>query len=458
MRKMFVSACLFAAMAFTACTTEVIYVDSDGNPVENVDLKEGEGLLSVAVSSTDVSTRAARPIGSSAADNNVNVVKVYVFSSAQSEGSYKFDNTVGVKTVQSDVTGSAGVITISNFSSTGGEHTVEGSADSHVDQQKTITLTGLDPAKYYKFVAVGYNDADEADEQVNPYGEPSLVAGTTTLVAFTTSTEKTGYDIEELFATQSSEAKKGDAKNQGTLTLTRQVAGMLAYFKNVPATINGKSVAAIRIYANKSFTQFTYPATTDFNGFATSAETSSPTNKHLLMEFMLGTSEGSISTGTDADGYYTFNTLSNGNVSDNGSSNNGKAPVAKGYNMPTKLTLEANSIFGGRYLIPYDQHYAAQNGEGSTLTIELQDADGTALRTLKVKTDQSMSGPATQYFYDIRCNNFYSIGQKYKTDTTDPDPDGGTDPDDPIDLSSKSEIVVQINDAWKVLHNMDVED
>lgn len=44
MRKMFVSACLFAAMAFTACTTEVIYVDSDGNPVEHVDLKEGEGF------------------------------------------------------------------------------------------------------------------------------------------------------------------------------------------------------------------------------------------------------------------------------------------------------------------------------------------------------------------------------------------------------------------------------
>lgn len=124
--------------------------------------------------------------------------------------------------------------------------------------------------------------------------------------------------------------------------------------------------------------------------------------------------------------------------------------------MPTKLTLVENSIFGGRYLIPYDKHYDAVSGEGSTLTIELQDADGTALRTLKVKTDQSMSGPATQYFYDIRCNNFYSIGQKLKTDTTDPEEPG--DPDEPIDLSSKSEIKVQINDAWKVLHNMDVED
>lgn len=443
---MFVSACLFAAMAFTACTTEVIYVDSDGNPVEHVDLKEGEGLLSVAVSSTDVSTRDVRPVGSSAAANNVNVVKVYAFSADAEEGTYYFDNTVGVKANQSGISAAEGIITIT-MNGTVSDYIP--STGSHIEETKKITLTGLDPAKYYKFVAVGYNTT-------NPYGDLSPENGVTELEEFTTTNSLTGYNVAELFATQSSAAKKGDVKNQGTLTLTRQVAGMLAYFKNVPATIDGTAVAAIRIYANKSFTQFTYPATDDFNGFATSAETSSPTNKHLLMEFMLGTSEGSISTGTDADGYYTFNTLNNGNVSDNGSSNSGKAPVAKGYNMPTKLTLEANSIFGGRYLIPYDQHYDAVSGEGSTLTIELQDAGGTALRTLKVKTDQSMSSPATPYFYDIRCNNFYSIGQKLKTETTDPgDPE---DPDEPIDLSSKSEIVVQINDAWKVLHDMDVED
>lgn len=437
MRKMFVSACLFAAMAFTACTTEVIYVDSDGNPVENVDLKEGEGLLSVAVSSTDVSTRDVRPVGSSAAANNVNVVKVYAFSADAAEGTYKFDNTVGVKDGQEGISGTEGIITIT-MDGTVSDYIP--STGSHIEETKNITLTGLDPAKYYKFVAVGYNDADG---QVNPYGEPSLEVGSTTLAAFK-STVKTGYEIEELFATQSANATKGDVKNQGTLTLTRQVAGMLAYFKNVPATIDGKAVAAIRIYANKSFTQFTYPATDDFNG------TTAGSDNDLLMEFIMA----DISTGTDADGYYTFNTLSNGSVSDNGSSNSGKAPVAKGYeaNMPTKLTLVENSIFGGRYLIPYDQHYDTPSS--STLIVKLEDGEGSPLRTLKVTTDQTASG-VDKYAYDIRCNNFYSIGQKLKTETTDPDPE---DPDEPIDLSSKSEIVVQINDAWKVLHNMDVED
>lgn len=441
MRKMFVSACLFAAMAFTACTTEVIYVDSDGNPVEHVDLKEGEGLLSVAVSSTDVSTRDVRPVGSSAAANNVNVVKVYAFSADAVGGIYYFDNTVGVKDGQEGISGTEGIITIAMD---GIVSDYIPSIGNHIEETKNnITLTGLDPAKYYKFVAVGYNTT-------NPYGDLSPENGVTELEEFTTTNSLTGYNVAELFATQSSAAKKGDVKNQGTLTLTRQVAGMLAYFKNVPATIDGTDVAAIRIYANKSFTKFTYPATDDFNG------TTVGSDKDLLMEFIMA----DISTGKDADGYYTFNTLSKGSVTNTSvsSTNQGVAPLAKDYVQPNNLTLVENSIFGGRYLIPYDQHYGAVSGEGSTLTIELQDAGGTALRTLKVKTDQSMSGPATQYFYDIRCNNFYSIGQKLKTETIDPDPEDPEDPDKPIDLSSKSEIVVQINDAWKVLHDMDVEE
>ncbi len=438
MRKMFVSACLFAAMAFTACTTEVIYVDSDGNPVEHVDLKEGEGLLSVAVSSTDVSTRDVRPVGSSAAANNVNVVKVYAFSATSEAGSYTFDKTVGVKAGQEGISGTEGIITITKFTGKNDHTVTEENYESHVDQQETITLTGLDPAKYYKFVAVGYNTT-------NPYGDLSPENGVTELEEFTTTNSLTGYNVAELFATQSANATKGDVKNQGTLTLTRQVAGMLAYFKNVPATIDGTAVAAIRIYANKSFTKFTYPATDDFNG------TTAGSDNDLLMEFIMA----DISTGKDADGYYTFNTLRSGSVSDNGSSNSGIAPIAKGYSMPTNLTLVENSIFGGRYLIPYDQHYDTPSS--STLIVKLEDGEGSPLRTLKVTTDQTASG-VDKYAYDIRCNNFYSIGQKLKTETIDPDPEDPEDPDKPIDLSSKSEIVVQINDAWKVLHDMDVEE
>ena len=366
------------------------------------------------------------------------MVKVYAFSATSEAGSYTFDKTVGVKAGQEGISGTEGIITITKFTGKNDHTVTEENYESHVDQQETITLTGLDPAKYYKFVAVGYNTT-------NPYGDLSPENGVTELEEFTTTNSLTGYNVAELFATQSANATKGDVKNQGTLTLTRQVAGMLAYFKNVPATIDGTAVAAIRIYANKSFTKFTYPATDDFNG------TTAGSDNDLLMEFIMA----DISTGKDADGYYTFNTLRSGSVSDNGSSNSGIAPIAKGYSMPTNLTLVENSIFGGRYLIPYDQHYDTPSS--STLIVKLEDGEGSPLRTLKVTTDQTASG-VDKYAYDIRCNNFYSIGQKLKTETIDPDPEDPEDPDKPIDLSSKSEIVVQINDAWKVLHDMDVEE
>ena len=443
MRKMFVSACLFAAMAFTACTTEVIYVDSDGNPVEHVDLKEGEGLLSVAVSSTDVSTRDVRPVGSSAAANNVNVVKVYAFSAATDAGPYTFDEAIGVKAgANTKVSGGQGVITV-DVTATVNE-VVNPENGVNIEEEEIITLTGIDKTKYYKFVAVGYNN-------VGDYTLSSISNGTT-LGDFTATISEAAksncYQIAELFATESATAKKGDAKDFGTLTLTRQVAGMLAYFKNVPAKISGKAVAAIRIYANKSFTQFTYPATDDFNGTGTAS------GKTEIMTFELT----NINSGVNADGYYTFNTLSKGSVTNTSvsSTNQGVAPLAKDYVQPNNLTLVENSIFGGRYLIPYDKHYDAVSGEGSTLTIELQDAGGTALRTLKVKTDASSKpSDGSVEFYDIRCNNFYSIGKKYKTDTT---PGGGTDPDEPIDLSGNSEVLVEINDAWSVLHDMTVEE
>ena len=127
------------------------------------------------------------------------------------------------------------------------------------------------------------------------------------------------------------------------------------------------------------------------------------------------------------------------------------------------MKLKEGSIFGGCYIIPYDKHYDAQ-----TLTVELQDASEKTLKTLNVTTTQKPADVSGGSFdgahaYDIRRNNFYSIGKKLYTDNTggDPDPDptpDPVDPDEPIDLGGGTEIIVLINDAWKVLHNMGVEE
>lgn len=477
MRRQFLGALLFAGtLAFTACQNEtIIYVDENGNPIENVELKEGEGLLKINLSNTSADSRAVRPVGSSAAANNVNVVKIYVFkgaNNASGNSDYKFDASIGVTTAD-NVSAASGVITVKNFTSTAGEHEVkEDSWEDHTDQTKTIKLTGLAANSKYKFVAVGYNVADPESNTDNPYEDPSgLSNGSTTLQAFTTTAlgeGKTDYDIEELFAGVSDEnatqADKAAFNTPASVTLTRQVAGMLGYFYNVPTKINGSVVKYVRVYANDEYTKFKWPAQllgtgSPFNGDtrATAGEGETQDSKYLLMEFDMSKIATNWSNGSPTVDAYTFydcstTGLSGGDTSDTDKSGS-KAPLAENYKAPAGLKLVANSIFGGRYIIPYADHVDSQ-----TLTVELQGTDGTALKTLKVTTNNAPSGVTDgTYKYDIRCNNFYSIGKKMTTDSTD---GGGEpeDPDEPIDLSANTNIVVIINDAWEVLHEMGVEE
>ena len=136
MRRQFLGALLFAGtLAFTACQNEtIIYVDENGNPIENVELKEGEGLLKINLSNTSENSRAVRPVGSSAAANNVNVVKIYVFK--ENQGTYKFDTSVDVSTEES----TDGIIVINDFTAKDEHPNPTQNWENHTDQTKTIKL------------------------------------------------------------------------------------------------------------------------------------------------------------------------------------------------------------------------------------------------------------------------------------------------------------------------------
>lgn len=455
-KKTYLGALLFAGtLAFTACQNEtVVYVDENGNPVENAGLQEGEGLLEVAVSSTDAASRAARPVGSSAAANNVSEVKVYAFK--EDGGTYKFDNTLSLSNQLEGVSGGEGIFTVTGLKPVG-DH-ANTSMDNHTDQTKILTLKGLAKGANYKFVAVGYNTT-------YPYGTlPAPTAGSTTLTGFiqTTTTAKTGYEIEELFAGVSevcaTQADKAAFTSNASVTITRQVAGMLGYFENVPTKIGGEVVQYVKVYANATTSTFKFPAkllgTPDFNG-VNSSEAEIP-----VMEFDMAVIATNWKGGTPTDVTYTFADCSTTGLGA-GATASSSAPLATGYKAPQGLKLKAGSIFGGRYLIPYSQHYTTQ-----TLTVTLENANGNVLKTLKVVTEDSKVPSAsggdapTKYAYDIRCNNFYSIGQKLDTDSTNGGTPGTPDTDDdrPIDLSGNTDIVVIVNDAWRVLHNMGVEE
>lgn len=452
MKKTFLGALLFAGtLAFTACQNEtLVYVDENGNPIENAELQEGEGILKITVSSTDATSRAVRPVGSSAAANNVSEVKVYVFKKAgtsNGNADYTFDNSISLSNELDGVSGGNGIFTVTGLEPV--DDHANPSMENHTDQTKILTLKGLSKSTTYKFVAVGYNGT------TYPYGTLPAPTGETTLENFiqTTTTTKSDYEVEELFAGVSADCTTNPDKaafnGEASVTITRQVAGMLGYFKNIPTKIGEAVVKYVRVYANKEFTKFKFPAqlltAPDFNGVDANI-TADKEGKFLVMEFDISAIATNWNDGTPTGSTYTFENWTNGKLG--GST---KAPLATGYTAPEGLKLVENSIFGGRYLIPYDQHVDSQ-----TLTVELQDENGKALKTLNVVTDQIPS-EATKNAYDIRCNNFYSIGKKLDTDSTDGG-DPNPDPDEPVDLSGNTDIKVIVNDAWKVLHNMGVEE
>lgn len=414
-------------MALAACSNEEITTTQGGEEA----LLASEDVIEISL--TNTSSRAARPMGSSAADNNVNKVVFKFYEST--DGSVWSASSASIKEVIDNTVASysSGVL---SYTTADEDETVPGTTDSY-SKKVRLKMQNLTVNKKYRIVAYGYNETF-------PYGEVTEDETTKGLLKSGSFTESTNFSVEEVFAGYV-DVKTIETVAKFTTTphivLERQVAGMLAYFKNVPAYVNNDKVEKVVVKANAKSTGFQFPAALmsankDLNGLNTTATTAT-----TLLTFTITSDNASNFSNANEGDTYTF-------------SNGGKNYVlADGMTAPTDLKLLDNTLFGGRFILPYASHVDSQ-----TLTVELQKSDGTVLRTLKVKTNNPVNGDA--YKYDIRCNNFYSIGKKLATDDTTggegekPDPE---DPDEPVDLSATDEITVTINDAWEVLHNMDVE-
>lgn len=413
-------------MALAACSNEEITTTQGGEEA----LLASEDVIEISL--TNTSSRTARPVGSSAADNNVNKVVFKFYEST--DGSVWSASSASIKEVIDNTVASysSDVLT---YTTADEDETVPGTTDSY-SKKVRLKMQNLTANKKYRIVAYGYNNAF-------PYGTVSEDGTTKGLLKTGTFSESTNFSVEEVFAGYVDvKTKETVAKFTTTprIVLERQVAGMLAYFKNVPALLPDATgalakVEKVVVKANAQSTGFQFPAAL------------MSANKDL----------NGLNTSTSATTLLTF-TISSSNASNFGSVNEGDTyQFTGGYaladDMPSvsDIKLETNTLFGARFILPYASHVDSQ-----TLTVELQDSKGTALRTLKVKTNKTSDG-IDAYKYDIRCNNFYSIGKKLATDDTD----GGTtepgEPDEPVDLSATDEITVTINDAWEVLHNMDVE-
>ena len=443
MKKIYFFAALAATLAMAGCSNEDFV-----NPTDPTNPTLGEGIVTIGL--TNTTTRAARPLGSSAAANNVNSVKLVVLEKGD-------DDTYSVASGVSVEDATDGVI---SWTAPSGEAP---SGNGH-KTYKSVKLNIPKGVKTYKIVAYGYNAQ-------TPGSAPTFTVNTTSDAAvFEVGSSSEVFAPEEIFAGTSADFETDAEGNFDTpveVEMDRQIAGLLAYLTGIPTKLVGangalETVEQVVVYANAKSSGITFPSTTVFNG-----KDCSIAKTPLLTCDMSEIATNYVADATaQKDAKYTFNKIENNTVSATGTVNQDAKPYASEYTgtiVPSDLTLKEGSIFGACFVLPYDTHKDSQ-----TLYIELQNGDGDALKTLNVTTtekpdlsEETNTTTDAKYAYDIRRNNFYSIGKKLATDNTEgneeDDDDENPDPDTPIDVSEENEIVLLINDSWDVLHDMEIE-
>lgn len=146
--------------------------------------------------------------------------------------------------------------------------------------------------------------------------------------------------------------------------------------------------------------------------------------------------------------------------------------------------LVAGSVFAGKFLIPF-----AQKAGKNTFELQLLDKDGQILDHWNVRipegekyTKPGDGGVSTGVIataesdistsiYNVFRNHVYSLGLKAQdtdnggpvdpTDPTTPEPDPKPEPDDdkdePSDLSVGQNLLINVNDQWEIIHQMEID-
>ncbi len=406
-KQYFLSKALFSALlVLTACgTDEEIEIDTpptpDDDPVEQV--------ISLQISSAGdgLTTRAVRPVYSSQADNEVDKVQLILYNSTDGTTWTKVENPVeNGNYLDEDLiewtykeTGDGIPGTDEHYSST------------------TIMVKNLKKlsGRHFLLQAYGYK---EENKEMYTLSDSETTPGTWTY------TQKEGQPVEELFAGSLQFEVNEDGKidsdleigggvpESRTLTLTRQVAGVLAYFKNIPARYEEKAVTYVKVIASASSHAFTFP--NDPEERQNQVATAENGTDIELFSFDLSEYEDE-----DGDGVYDIEQRIG------------------------ECTTVENSLLAGTFLIPFSQQ------EDFTFKVTLNDSEGNMLRTWNVTKEGSI-------LYPVNRNQFYSIGFKAADNTTTGDTDDPNDDDDPIDLSVDNEIVITVLDNWDAIYDLEL--
>ena len=444
MKKGMFFALAASSLLFSACSSDDAVVSTEGQneAVQQI-------VLHVASSGDGLTTRAGRPLYSSQALQTIQNVRVLIYNSKTNEI---------VKDAKMDWKKSA------TYDNHGRELTLTYKGDQRLGEGN------------YKVMAVGYSDNSDYTYALDVTSTEALTGTYKDITA----TLKAGKVAEEVFAGDAELNISADKKitnltkgeDDGVaVTLHRQVAGSFGYFQNIPASVNGKAAATLRLVVRDKNDMLTF---NNFNSSFTDAATST------IKYYVNGSKSASAATAdakfnNNEDGYVLYSIDLTKWFTEGDNNKDGLLNAEDTWQHPddVKTQVVKGSVFGSNFVIPFN--YA----EGkSTMELQLLDAENNIIKTWTVSIPESDlnkvaangATDATASIFNVVRNHMYNLGVKTSNGTTDPDPSNPTpdpDPDkpkpepgtdQPEDLSKSQNLILKVNDNWEAIHKMELGD
>ena len=450
MKKGMFFALAASSLLFSACSSDDAVVSTEGQneAVQQI-------VLQVASSGDGLTTRAGRPLYSSQALQTIQHVRVLI---------YNTETKAIVKDEQLDWTKS------DKYDNHGGQHTLTYKGKDRLDKGS------------YKVMAVGYSEGSDYTYDLNVAGKDALT-GKTYSNDITATLKEGKKDAEEVFAGDAALTIGDDQKITNLtsgeedgldVTLHRQVAGSFGYFCNIPAKVNGKTAATLRLVVRDKNDKLTF---NNFNSSFTDAATS--TIKYYVNGSKSAAAPTSDAQFKDGSNGYVLYSIDLNTWFPGGDHNNDGVLNAEDTNWKhaddVKTQVVKGSVFGSNFVIPFN----LTSGK-STMELQLLDAEGNIIKfwtvsipSTDVNSDETkgVTDENASIFNVVR-NHMYNLGVKTSNGTTttpdpsnptpEPNPDPTPDPkpgiDEPEDLSKSQNLILKVNDNWEAIHKMELGD
>ena len=447
MKKGMFFALAASSLLFSACSSDDAVVSTEGQneAVQQI-------VLQVASSGDGLSTRAGRPLYSSQALQTIQHVRVII---------YKDDAT---KTIVKDK--QLNWKDSKTYDNHGRELTLTYKGDERLGEGN------------YKVMAVGYSDNSDYTYSLDVTGAAALTGNYSDITA----TLKAGKVAEEVFAGDAALTINADKKITNLtsgeedgldVTLHRQVAGSFGYFQNIPASVNGKAAATLRLVVRDKNDVLIF---NNFNSSFTANGATGSTIKYYVNGSKSATAPTSDALFKDgANGYVLYSIDLTKWFTEGDKKKDGLLNAEDTWQHPddVKTQVVKGSVFGSNFVIPFK----LTSGK-STMELQLLDNAGDIIKTWTVSipevnsnTENGNVADESASIFNVVRNHMYNLGVKISNGTTtdpdpskptpDPDPDKPTpDPgkDEPEDLTKSQNLILKVNDNWEAIHKMELGD